>query len=459
MASRLTDEEVESLAWREIARAGRFIAQMRLFNLPILLTLAALLTYFDPAPWRVGLLGIVGLLSVAVVVRDFFWLRSRSIEVRHVPYFLSVIIAVQASLIAITGGVESPFFVILIVMTVLPAVVLGTLRRFVMFLLLPLSVVWFFTLGPLLGYLPALLPGYFSQGVDFAHNATYTLTQAAVMTVAMSLGGLVAIFLRMAITRGTRAVANARQELLSAGVGQKQELMALTGEIAHELKNPLASIQGLSSLVLKKLPQGSKEAEKMQVVLSEARRMGTTLEELLTFSRPVTRLSIAKVHLGRLLHDVVVLHEGLALKQGVTVTFKAERELSARCDPRKLKQAIANLLLNAIAATPTGGLVTLRADEDHPNGVRILVDDSGSGLSPEVKDRLFVPGITTKPEGSGIGLVIARSIAEQHGGSLTLKDRPQGGCRAELQLPPRTPQEDSEPTPEHTEDSQETPAS
>lgn len=173
----------------------------------------------------------------------------------------------------------------------------------------------------------------------------------------------------------------------------------------------------------------------MQVLLAEVRRMGSTLNELLSFSRPVTSLASARVHLASLLGEVVVLHEGLALKEGVTMRVDPGDALPVFCDPRKVKQVITNLLQNALWATPRGGLVTLRTAHGTGRTARILVEDTGPGLAPQVRDRLFVPGVTTKPEGSGIGLVIARAIAEQHGGSLSLVDRPEGGCVAELILP------------------------
>ncbi|MDY0001935.1 MAG: HAMP domain-containing sensor histidine kinase [Polyangia bacterium] len=431
----LSDEEVEALSWREIARAGRAIARMRIVILPVMMTLAAFLTYLEPAPWRTWLLLGVGLLGIVVVVRDFFWLKDRSIEPRHVPYFLSVVIIIQASLIAITGGVESPFFVIMVIMAVLPALVLGSLKLFALFLAVPLSVVWLFTLGGLLELFPPLTPSYFGQGVAFAQNPAYSLTQAGIMTTAMILGGLVGIFLRLAIRRGSRAVADARQELLLATSQQNRELLGLTGEIAHELKNPLASIQGLAGLIARRLPQGSREAEQMGVLLGEVRRMGSTLDEFLNFSRPVTGLAARELHPAALIGEVALLHEGQALQRGVALRVDPGDAVPFRCDGRKIKQVITNLVQNAIEATPAGGQITLRTQHGPDRTALIVVEDNGPGLSPEVRERLFVPGTTTKTNGSGIGLVIARAIAEQHGGSLSLEERPGGGCRALLRLP------------------------
>jgi signal transduction histidine kinase len=119
--------------------------------------------------------------------------------------------------------------------------------------------------------------------------------------------------------------------------------------------------------------------------------------------------------------------------------------LPITCDPRKVKQVLVNLLQNALDATPRGGRVMASTSHDASGAARFVIDDSGPGLTDEVRGRLFTPGATTKAAGSGLGLVIARAIAEQHGGTLTLSDRPEGGCRAELCLPKWPPAEPAAP--------------
>jgi signal transduction histidine kinase len=104
-------------------------------------------------------------------------------------------------------------------------------------------------------------------------------------------------------------------------------------------------------------------------------------------------------------------------------------------DQRKLKQVLINLLQNALEASPAGSTVTLAVREEGRDVV-FEVRDEGEGIDPVVADRLFVVGATTKPTGSGLGLVIARGIAEQHGGSLELRARTdRSGCVARLTVP------------------------
>ncbi len=440
----LSDEVIDELSWPEIARAGWRIARMRVVILPVMLCIIALVVSLDPAPWRIWLLATAGPLGLGVAIRDFFWLKHRDLEPRHVPYLLSLVVIMQITLIALTGGSESPFFIVLIPMVVLPAMVVGHLRSFALFMLFPASAIWIFTIAGVHGWLGDLKPHFWGPGIEFRTNAVYAYTQAAVVTFAMAIGGAIAVFLRLAIRRGARTVIEARQALLMATREQNRDLMTLTGEIAHELKNPLASIQGLSGLLARKLPEGSKEAEQMAVLIAEVKRMGTTLDEFLNFSRPVSGLAVRSVHPATLLADVTLIHEGLAHQHEVSLRVDPGDAVALRCDPRKVKQVLVNLLQNALDATPRGGTVTARTA--HGAGVaRFIIEDTGPGLASEVRDRIFRPGATTKPDGSGLGLVIARAIAEQHGGSVTLTDRPEGGCRAELTLPLSPPADAEEP--------------
>ena len=432
---RLTDRDIDALTWKEISSLARIIARGRAFFFPVLFSVVLFLVLLQPDPWRVWLFSITGLGVLAILVRDFFWFRTRALELPHLTYLLGVVLCFQVVLITITGGVESPFFVILVVMGVVPALVLGKLRPWLSFAVLPLSVVWFFTLGGLTGLLPRLTPAYWGAGAAFASDAAYTLTRASIYTLGTLAGGVLGLVLRQGLARTVRKVIETRQELVQSMRERNRDLLSLSGELAHELKNPLASIQGLSTLMAKKLPAGSKEAEQMGVLIGEVKRMGTTLDEFLNFSRPVTGLAVREIHPAELLADVSLIHEGIAHQQQVELRVDPGDAMPIQCDPRKVKQVLVNLLQNALEATPKGGRVTLRTAHHTGGAARFIIDDSGAGLTEEIRTRLFTPGTTTKPDGTGLGLTIARAIAEQHGGSLTLEDREDGGCRAELTLP------------------------
>jgi signal transduction histidine kinase len=110
--------------------------------------------------------------------------------------------------------------------------------------------------------------------------------------------------------------------------------------------------------------------------------------------------------------------------------------VSTRCDPRKVKQVLINLVQNALDASAPGAEVRLVAERTETGGALVRVLDRGSGVDPNLGERVFAPGVTTKSNGSGLGLTIARSLARQHGGDLLLRSRTGGGTEALLLLPP-----------------------
>jgi signal transduction histidine kinase len=165
------------------------------------------------------------------------------------------------------------------------------------------------------------------------------------------------------------------------------------------------------------------------------------LDEFLNFSRPLVPLALGETDVGELVHEVAALHEGMARERGVELEVDAPA-VRVRCDPRKVKQVLINLVQNALDASPRGAAVELHALGATGGGARVRVLDRGRGLDPALGDAVFSPGVTSKPSGSGLGLTIARSLARQHGGDLSLAPRPGGGTVAELVLPDRPAERD-----------------
>ncbi|HEY4885030.1 MAG TPA: HAMP domain-containing sensor histidine kinase [Myxococcales bacterium] len=216
----------------------------------------------------------------------------------------------------------------------------------------------------------------------------------------------------------------------NAAAARLSDLTAWSGEMAHELKNPLTGIKGLAQLIQL---DPSRASERLERLLVEVDRMRGILDHFLNFSRPLVPSGQETVDLGELCREVVAVHEGIAATREVVLTAPRDT-LQVRCDPRKTKQILVNLVQNALEASTDGGEV--RVIVGCKNGfasVRVL--DRGCGLSPAMRDRPFQRGVTSKAGGSGLGLSIARSLAEQHGGSLQLSNRDGGGCIAELLLP------------------------
>lgn len=161
--------------------------------------------------------------------------------------------------------------------------------------------------------------------------------------------------------------------------------------------------------------------------------METILGEYLSFSRPLEDLKPESVDLTAIAKDVIDVLAGRADQAGVGLAL-AGNEARAQGDPRRLKEALINLVSNAIEATPDGGAVALRVART-PATVTLEVADTGRGISTEDLDRLGTSFFTTRPGGTGLGVVLAQSVITQHGGTLHYASHLGRGTTATITLP------------------------
>jgi signal transduction histidine kinase len=223
-----------------------------------------------------------------------------------------------------------------------------------------------------------------------------------------------------------------REERLGDAEAQLRRLQSVGAKVAHELKNPLASIKGLCQLV-SRTPESERTQERLAVVASEISRMETILREYLSFSRPLEDLKPQKLDVTELSRDVLEVLAGRADQAGVSLALEGAGT-KVEGDPRRLKEALINLVSNAIEATPNGGAVTLRVRNGGPEAI-VEVEDTGRGISTEDLERLGTSFFTTRPNGTGLGVVLAQSVITQHGGTLAYKSTVGRGTIATIKLP------------------------
>lgn len=235
--------------------------------------------------------------------------------------------------------------------------------------------------------------------------------------------------------RAGDSMAFLREERVSEAIAQLRRLQSVGAKVAHELKNPLASIKGLCQLVAR-TPESERTQERLAVVASEIARMETILHEYLSFSRPLEDLKPEKLDLVSLARDVLDSLAGRADQAGVSLDLEGAAAL-VQGDPRRLKEALINLVSNAIEATPTNGRVVLRV-RSAPSGVTLEVRDTGRGISAEDLERLGTSFFTTRPNGTGLGVVLAQGVINQHGGTLTYASTVGHGTTATIQFPSST---------------------
>lgn len=209
----------------------------------------------------------------------------------------------------------------------------------------------------------------------------------------------------------------------------------LAAGVAHEIRNPLTGIKMLVEAAVRTDSPSPLTPADLELIRDEIDRMERTAQGLLDYAkpdRPSRRTQDVRPTVARATELVAARAE----RAGVTVKLNAgDRPLTASVDPDQLVSLLSNLLINAVDATPPGGTVTVDAEGTGGGGVRVSVTDTGSGLPPELADTLFTPFATTKPGGTGLGLAVARRVAENHGGTLVTDGVPGGGARFTLTLP------------------------
>jgi signal transduction histidine kinase len=213
-------------------------------------------------------------------------------------------------------------------------------------------------------------------------------------------------------------------------------LGSMAATLAHEIRNPLGAMKGLTQLAQEDLPGDHKTQSLMSTVVREAERLEKLVTDLLTFARPRDP-QVARFDFMQLLADVKsVLQPKLEAARIRLEIAGGPETLSVDSDESGLRQIILNVLLNAMDSTPPEGTIEVQVRQgEKPDRLVVEIDDAGPGLGGREAEDLFQPFATTKAKGTGLGLPISRQIAERLGGTLDLADRPEGGARCTLTLP------------------------
>ena len=242
-----------------------------------------------------------------------------------------------------------------------------------------------------------------------------------------------------ALRQATEELRRAHQELEKNFEGMKRAerlsaLGQLSAGLAHEIRNPLASIEGAAAVMQRERQSEERRQEFLDIIRKESRRLNQLLTTFLSFAKPSPPVFKA-VEIEGLLDSVVVLAQHAGDANGRELRKDIQPGLSRlECDPEQLKQVLFNLVMNAMQATPPGGTVMLAARED-ANQVTIDVQDQGCGISSDCLDRIFDPFFTTKEGGTGLGLSTAHQIVSQHGGTLAVARNSPGGVTMRVSLP------------------------
>jgi two-component system, NtrC family, sensor histidine kinase HydH len=216
---------------------------------------------------------------------------------------------------------------------------------------------------------------------------------------------------------------------------QLAALGQLAAGVAHEIRNPLTSIKLLVQTLREEFEARGTPAEDLQVMELEIRRMERCLQTFLDYARP-PQLDCKPLDLAVPISQTFALIAGRASKQGVALEFTpTTTPLLVTADAEQLQQLLVNLTLNALDAMPRGGKLRIDLRELSGGQVELTVRDTGPGIVSKLLPTLFLPFVSTKETGLGLGLVTSRRIAETHGGTLHAANLPAGGACFTLRLP------------------------
>ncbi len=222
-----------------------------------------------------------------------------------------------------------------------------------------------------------------------------------------------------------------------------QQRLAAVGEmaagIAHEIRNPLASISGSMQMLKQELPLSTDQAQLMDIVLRESERLNQTIKSLLAYARP-QRFELQRLDLRLMIQETaMLLRNSTEVEERHTIDVRLpEHDVLIDGDEGQIRQIIWNLATNGLRAMPDGGTLTLSALEELPGGQRtsvLLIEDEGVGIAPEDVDAIFQPFRGSFGKGTGLGLAIVHRIVTDYGGQIDVRSRPGKGTTFRVTFP------------------------
>jgi signal transduction histidine kinase len=408
---------------RERLLVGRRFLLLRPFLVGVGVLGNGLCLTLSPAPMaQKRALALAMLTTWCAFVGEAFWLKSRALTERWLLASLSLTLCALAAGALASGGLYSPLLPLLFAPVVVGFAAFARGKASAILLLLTLVVLLLLSVNAPGETFPVLPAPWSLRMLLISSGLSFALLFIGVV-------GLVDSHARVA-----EQLERMRADLLQEAEHRAVSMEKLGAQVAHEVKNPLTAVRGLVQLVQRK-QSDARDHERLSVVVDQVDRALSVLQDYLSFARPFSDLKLAEVDLYALLHDVAGVVEARALERSVTVHVEGE-PLWAAVDRQRLRDALLNLALNGLAAMPRGGQLRLRVRSD-AHALCVEVSDSGVGMDEAELDALGTAYASSAEGGTGLGVLLARAVLSQHGGTLTYQSaRGQGTC-AKLELPGR----------------------
>lgn len=404
---------------RRVTDAGTaFLRARPLVVAPVAAINAILLSQSGASATQRVVLGAAFGTAIALFFVERWWLGRREVSERWLGASLLLTVGILALGCALSGGVVSPLFPLVLAPVVICIAAFG--RTW----LAALTSAVAFAIVAALALVPSDAP--FAPIPDPWRRAMLVTSFGGLLALCYAgVAGLVSAYVRTG-----EMLERMRVATLEEAAGRMRATEQVGAKLAHELKNPLAAIKALLQILRDRVDE--KGTQRLEVALGEVDRMDAIVRDYLSFARPLAELERARVDLRGLADDVVSVLSDRAQLRGVALSAAGDA-LVIDADARRLREALFNLTDNAIAATPAGGTVTIDVARAG-TGARLRIEDTGTGMDPALAE---APSFTTtRPDGTGLGLTIARGAITQHGGELRFTPRPGGGTMAIVILPP-----------------------
>jgi two-component system sensor histidine kinase PilS (NtrC family) len=236
------------------------------------------------------------------------------------------------------------------------------------------------------------------------------------------------------VTDVRRLEQEARMRQRLAAVGE------MAAGIAHEIRNPLASMSGSIQVLRQELPLSEDQAQLMDIVLRESERLNDTIRSFLAYARP-QRSALARLDVRRILQDTALLLRNSAEVRGDhVIDVEAPKEpVWCEADESQIRQVVWNLATNGLRAMASGGRLLLTVDADRTAGVDesvvLTVEDQGCGIAPEDLDSIFQPFRSSFDRGTGLGLAIVHRVVTDYNGTIQVSSKVGVGTKVSVRLP------------------------
>jgi signal transduction histidine kinase len=217
---------------------------------------------------------------------------------------------------------------------------------------------------------------------------------------------------------------------------ERRTRLAALGEmaagLAHEIRNPLGGIQLYASMLAQDVADRPESARTVQKIVGGVKRVEELVSQVLHFTREINAHP-STCDVVEIVEEAIDLAKGRA-SAAVRFEIGLPTQLKANVDSRLLSQCVLNLVLNAVEAVGTEGVVRVTLATTEGKAFTLIIEDDGPGIAADVLDRIFNPFFTTKDEGTGLGLSIVHRIVEAHNGTISATNRPSGGAKFEIRI-------------------------